>query len=148
MAKSKKKKKDKDKKKKKKQKNLYTPSFDDVLEYQYTSLMDEIQHYQSELKRADRKAKKKALKHFSGKGFYPYEYEVAARRRVLEDMEGTNFLDRLLKCYREMQPIIRIISRLVAALIVAILSVSQVKKYINKNTMRKLETIYKFAMGM
>lgn len=136
------------KKGKKKKNSVANYTMDDMLNYQYLSLVDEINHYQAEIKRADKKGKKKALKAFNGKGFYPYEYELAARERVVNEMEGSGFIDRILKCFQEMAPIIQLISRLVAALVVAILSISQIKGRINKNTLKKLQNIYEFAMSV
>ena len=63
-------------------------------------------------------------------------------------MENTGFIDRIIKCFDEISPIVKLISRLVAALIVAILSVSQIKGRINKNTLNKLQNIYEFAMSV
>ena len=124
------------KKKSKKKKGNLTYNMDDMLNYQYLSLVNE------------KKGKKKALENFNGKGFYPYEYQLSARERVVSEMENTGFIDRIIKCFDEISPIVKLISRLVAALIVAILSVSQIKGRINKNTLNKLQNIYEFAMSV
>lgn len=134
----------KKKAKKKKQKNQ--PTMDDLLDYQYVSIVDEIEHYQAEIKRADRKAKKRAMKAFTGKGFYPYEYQLAARERVINEMEDSNILDKCIRIFRELKPIVKIISRLVASLIVSILSLSMIRSKIKKPTLKKLQLVYELAM--
>lgn len=137
--------KNKAKHKKKKKSQI---SFDDMLNVQYTTLVDEIEYYQAELKRADKKAKKKALKVFDGNNFYPYEYQIAARERVIQEMEGASIFDRIIRFFHEMTPVLKIFSRLVAALVITILSVSQIKARISKKTLRKLNTIYDLAMSL
>lgn len=133
-------------KKKKAKKQEY--SMDDILDYQYTSLIDEIEQYQAEIKRADKKAKKKAMKKFKGNGFYPYEYQLAARERVINEMEGSNILDKCIRLFNEMKPIIKIISRLIASLIVSILSISLIKSRIKPGTLKKLQAVYEMSMSI
>lgn len=138
----------KQKKKNKKKGSQVEVSFDDMLNVQYTTLVDEIEYYQAELKRADKKAKKKAMKAFDGKNFYPYEYQLAARERVIQEMEGSSLFDRIIRFFHEMAPVIKIFGRLVAALVVTILSVSQIKSRISKKTLKKLNTVYNLAMSL
>ena len=119
---------------------------DMALDYQYANLIDEIEIYQAEIKRADRKAKKKMSKKFNGKGFYPYEYQLEAREHVIHEMSDANFFDRALKCIQELIPVAIIIARLVASLIIAILSVTQIQGRIKPETLTKMKSVYNIAM--
>ena len=123
---------------------LYT--MDMSLDYQYANLIDEIELYQAEIRRADKKAKKKMSKKFNGKGFYPYEYQLEAREHVIHEMSDASFFDRVLKCIQELVPVAIIIARLVASLIIAILSVSQIQGRIKPDTLNKMKNVYNIAM--
>lgn len=122
------------------------PTMDDMLDYQYMSVVDEIKYYQAELERADKKAKKKAMKKFKGDKFYPFEYQLAAREQVITEMEGSSLLDKCVRIFHEIKPIVKMISRLIASLIVAILKISAIKGRIKKPTLAKLESVYTLAM--
>ena len=123
-------------------------NMDIVLDANYAQMMDEIEMYQAEIRRADRKSKKKMQKKFNGKGFYPYEYQLNAREHVVQEMVDANFLDRCMKLFQEIVPIVKIIARLVAALILSILSVTQVNGRISKETLSKLSAVYNLAMSV
>lgn len=136
------------KKKKGKKKNngiLYT--VDMSLNSQYEGIKDEIEFLQEELKRADKKGKKKAKKKMKKGGFYPYQYEIEAREKVLKKMEKTDLLNRTQTCLNELKPICIIIARLIAALILAILSIDAVKSVIKPETLSKMSKVYEIAMS-
>lgn len=121
-------------------------NIDMTLDYQYANLIDEIEIYQAEIARADKKAKKKMSSKFNGKGFYPYEYQLTAREHVIHEMNDANFFDRVMKCIQELVPVAIIIARLVASLIIAILSISQVQGKIQPETLGKMKAVYNMAM--
>lgn len=136
------------KKKKKVTDNFGFERMDNLLEYNYLNIIDEIEQYQADLKRADSKAKKKALKKFNGKGFFPYEYQLEAREKLIKIMENNNFLDRIGKIIKQLAPVVKIISRLVASLIISILSIVQIQAKIKPAMLNKLKTVYNVAMAV
>lgn len=63
-------------------------------------------------------------------------------------MEGNNFLERIMNVLNDIAPIVVIIARLVASIILAILSVSSVKVNIKPETLSKLQFVYGKAMAI
>ena len=137
------------KKKKKKSKDtgvLY--NVDLSLNSQYKGIKDEIEFLQYELKKAEKKSKKKAKKKMNKKNFYPYEYEMKARRSVIHEMEDSDLLHRTELCLRDLKPICIIIARLIAALILALLSIDAIKGMIRPETLNKMTWVYEMAMSI
>lgn len=115
----------------------------------YDDLVEEIQDMQYRLNIADQKARKKAKKHVKkGKEFCDYtKLRKQAREEVIGTMEGNNFLDRITKVLTDLSPIVILIARLVASLILAILSLDIVKVNIKPETLLKMKGVYEKAMS-
>lgn len=116
----------------------------------YDDLIEEIQDMQYQLNLADQKARKKAKKHAkSGKEFCDYKkLRADTRKQVVQTMEGNNFLDRVNRVLNDIAPIIVLIGRLVASLILAILSLDIVKVNIKPETLQKMTSVYEHAMAL
>jgi hypothetical protein len=141
----------KKKKKGKKKKNIsMLKEIDSTLNGTYEELMQEIEMMQLKLNYADSKARKIAKK--KGKKnpkYYNYEkLRKEAREEIVKEMEGNNFLDRALNILNDVAPIITIIARLIASVILAILSITSVKVNIKPDTLNKMDTVYKKAMAI
>lgn len=137
----------KKKKKQKKEKLLY--EVDNSLNAQYMGLKDEIEYLQMEWDRTRAKCKKKAKKKMKKNGgFYPYEYELKERKKLIKKMEDSNLFSRTELCLEDLRPICLIIARLIAALIVAILSIDAIKLYLKPETMEKMTRVYELAMSV
>lgn len=137
----------KKKKKQKKEKLLY--EVDNSLNAQYMGLKDEIEYLQMEWDRTRAKCKKKAKKKMKKNGgFYPYEYELKERKKLIKKMEDSNLFSRTESCLEDLRPICLIIARLIAALIVAILSIDAIKLYLKPETMEKMTRVYELAMSV
>ena len=137
----------KKKKKQKKEKLLY--EVDNSLNAQYMGLKDEIEYLQMEWDRTRAKCKKKAKKKMKKNGgFYPYEYEMKERKKLIKKMEDSNLFSRTESCLEDLRPICLIIARLIAALIVAILSIDAIKLYLKPETMDKMTRVYELAMSV
>ena len=137
-------------KKKKKNKGNNTGILYNVdlsLNSQYEGIKDEIEFLQMELKESDKKSKKKSKKKMKKKGFYPYENEIKSRKKVIKQMEDSDLLDRTESCLEQLKPICIIIARLIAALILAILSIDAIKSCIRPDTLEKMTNVYKIAMS-
>ena len=83
----------------------------------------------------------KMQKKFNGKGFYPYEYQLNAREHVVQEMVDANFLDRCMKLFQEIVPIVKIIARLVAALILEILSDTSERENLERDLIQIISSI-------
>lgn len=139
------------KKKKNKKKNIsILHEVDTSLNGTYDDLMKEIEEMQLRLNYADSKARKLAKK--KGKKnpqFYNYDrLRKEEREKIISQMEGNNFLERIMNVLNDIAPIVVIIARLVASIILAILSVSSVKVNIKPETLSKLQFVYGKAMAI
>lgn len=130
---------------KKKQKDLLY-EFDQSLDQKYVGLLEEIQFMQEDIKREERKAKKKAYKRMKkGNTFYDPHVEIQVRERVIREMEGSNFFERVTRAIEDLRPICLVIARLVMSLIVAILSIDAVKYRIKPDTLKTMHSVYDLA---
>ena len=136
----------KNKKKKQKDNNILF-EVDMSLNSQYAGIKDELEYLQMEWDRARKKVKKKARKKAKKGQFYPYEEELKVRKQLVKQMEDSNLFERTEVCLSDFKPICLIIARLVAALIVAILSIDAIKFALNPETMKKMSRVYELAMS-
>lgn len=134
-------------KKKKNKKKL--KKFDTKLNMKYSDLVKEINDMQKYLNKVDKKAKKKAKKKSNGdynlyKKIYKNDVSRAkARRKVMED---ETFFDNLERTIKDVEPAAKFISRIIAGLIVTILSISFVQLNISPQQMETLDNIYRISM--
>ena len=144
----------KNKKNKKQQRSLILLSeIDTSMDKTYDSLFEEIQEIQLKLNIADAKAMEKQRKKMirQDMGVIPYyvsKDKVKAREKVLKQMEQTDFLGRVEVSLKKIAPCIVLLARLVAALIITILSVEPIKRLIKPMMLEKLNTVYKIAMAI
>ena len=119
----------------------------------YDTLIEEIQEMQLRINIADAKAMEKQRKKMirQDMGVIPYyvsKDRVKARERELKRMEETKFLDRIEDTFKNLVPCVILIARLVAALIIALLSVEPIKRIISPVMLNKLNSVYKLAMSI
>ena len=132
-------------KKKKKEPDILF-EFDKALDQKYMDLLEEIQFMQADIKREERKAKKKAIKKMKkGNNFYDARMEVKVREDIIRKMEGDNFFDRVTKAIEDVRPICLVIAKLVMSLIVTILSIDAVKYRVKPETLNTMHSIYTLA---
>lgn len=130
---------------KKKDENLLY-EFDKSLDQKYVGLLEEIQFMQADIKREERKAKKKATKKMrKGNTFYDPRGEVHVREQIIREMEGGDFFDRVIQAINDVRPICIIIARLVMSLIISILSIDSVKYRIKPDTLNRMHSVYDVA---
>ena len=133
------------KKHKKEEPILYR--IDNSLDSKYESLLKEIEVMKADIVRADKKGKKQAKKKLKKQNdFYQFSYEIKKRKEVVEKMERKNLFDKSEEAIQGIRPICILIARLVAALIIAILSIDLIKKYISPKTLGRLTSLYNLAM--
>lgn len=123
---------------------------DKSLDTSYQNLLEEIQDYQMEIYIADQRARKKARKKLQKDPYYfnNNKERFKERRKVIQKMESGNFFDRIENFIKELTPIVIVISRLVASLILSILSLDMVKTRINPRTLGKLKDVYELATSI
>lgn len=122
---------------------------DKTLNGTYDNIMEEIKDMQLKLYMADEKAIKKVKKGKKRRNQYDIEkVRRETRKELVKSMEGNNFLDRTMKILKELSPIIVVIGRLVASLILAILSIDAVKVWIKPETLSKMNIVYQKAMAI
>lgn len=133
------------KKNKKKLKNI-----DKNLNIKYDELIREIDGMQKYLNKVDKKARKKAKKKANGdKDLYKrlYKNDISrAKARCKMVKENETFFDNLDSTIKEVEPTAKIVSRIIAALIVSILSIEVVKVNISPEQLDVLDKIYNISM--
>ena len=137
------------KKKKKKNREISVlEEVDKVLNSTYEELKKEIEEFQIRINIADQEAKKKAKKAMKKKN---QVYDITAiqknvRNEIVKEIEGNNFLDRCVAFLQDMGPILTVITRLIASLILSIMSLTCVKVRIKPETYEKFKNVYDIAM--
>ena len=120
----------------------------------YKNIIKDIKVMHEELYTEDMKAKKRAKKKAKGdkkkeKYYYHNDYERKMKRlQKIKELEGSDLFDRVLYNMDGTASIVKIISRLVAALILAILSIEGMRYAIDDNTMRKMARVYEMSMNI
>lgn len=143
------------KKKKKKSNENYIPYLKDLdkdMDKKHKEIIREIQDMQDRINLADVKATKKIKKKLrKDMGVVPYYMcpeRVTARESVLKDMERTQFLDRIEAVLIGLVPIIVLIARLVANLILSIFAFDPIRNILKPDTIKRLDHIYDIAMAI
>lgn len=135
------------KKKKDKANGVFLKDIDKSINKSYDGIIEEISMYQSMLKTYDRKALKKARKRSSIRKGITYDMlRREGRMNILRDIEDSNILARIQNIFNDLVPIVILIARLVASLILSILSIPAVKVHISEGTLTLLTSIYQKAM--
>lgn len=135
------------KKKKDKANGVFLKDIDKSINKSYDDIIEEISMYQSMLKTYDRKALKKARKRSSIRKGITYDMlRREGRMNILRDIEDSNILARIQNIFNDLVPVVILIARLVASLILSILSIPAVKVHISEGTLALLTSIYQKAM--
>lgn len=135
------------KKKKNRTDGVFLKDIDRSINKSYDGIIEEISMYQSMLKTYDRKALKKARKRSSIRKGITYDMlRREGRMNILRDIEDSNILARIQNIFNDLVPVVILIARLVASLILSILSIPAVKVHISEGTLALLTSIYQKAM--
>lgn len=136
--------------KKKKKSISILNEVDKKLDHTYDNIIEEIEEMQLQLYLADQEARKKAKKKIKkDPNYFSTSTErIEARKKVLTKIEGNNLLTKIENLFKDIIPIVVIISRLVASLILAILSIDKVKLFIKPDTLNKMTSVYKTAISI
>lgn len=120
---------------------------DKTLDTDRDKIIKEIEDLHNQLSQVDILLYKKGRKRNSAKYLKQVEEKKKAIRvDIISKMEGTNLLERIISIISDISPIVVLIARLVAALILAVLSIPSVKVLIKPKTLRLLNNIYDKSM--
>lgn len=120
---------------------------DKTLDTDRDKIIKEIEDLHNQLSQVDILLYKKGRKRNSAKYLKQVEEKKKAIRvDIINKMEGTNLLERIISIISDISPIVVLIARLVAALILAVLSIPSVKVLIKPKTLRLLNNIYDKSM--
>lgn len=123
-------------------------SFNENLEKTYQRVLTQIQLMQEDIKRSERKARKKAKKKMDGNpSFYKNNCALEARKKVLTEIESDNgsFFDVVIRAIQDAKGICILIARMVSILIVSLLSMDSFIAFIKPQTLEKIKGIYAIA---
>lgn len=139
----------KGKKKKKKKEFSIINEIDRNLISQFDEMVDDIETYQYQMYLADKKANRKNKKKKKKKenGFYDVDDKIKVRKKIVKDMEEKDYLSKFTEILKDIGPIVVIMGRLIAALILAILSIDSVKRTIKPETLAKMERVFCMAIS-
>lgn len=146
------KKKKKNKKKVDKSVNMMR-AIDKTMNKNYQSLIDEIEYYQKKLDKYDKKAiekqKKKLVKQKMGVvPYYVSKDRLKIRQEMIEEMEKNDLIERVQTTFTSVIPIVTVIARLVAALILSIFSFEPICHCIKPETFTRMKKVYDVAMAI
>ena len=146
------KKKKKNKKKVDKSVNMMK-AIDKTMNKNYQSLIDEIEYYQKKLDKYDKKAiekqKKKLVKQKMGVvPYYVSKDRLKIRQEMISEMEKNDLIERVQTTFTSVIPIVTVIARLVAALILSIFSFEPICHCIKPETFTKMKKVYDVAMAI
>lgn len=117
---------------------------------QYSSIKEDIERFQYQLMLADKKTRKKYKKAMrTGKRFDLYDCDsVKTRKKIIKEMEQENFLTRIIKICEDFSPVLKLLGRCLALLLVAVLSFDSVKLRVNGETLTKMDKLFNMVMSI
>ena len=134
-------------KKKDKKKSTIISMVDSSLNSKKDTIIKEIEDLQNSLSQVDIALYKKGKKKNNPKWTKAVEEKKRAIRvEIVKKMEGSNLLDRIISIITSVAPIVVLVARLIAALILSILSIPSVKVMIKPKTLKTLNMVYDKAM--
>lgn len=134
-------------KKKNKKKSTIISMVDSSLNSKKDTIIKEIEDLQNSLSQVDIALYKKGKKKNNPKWTKTVEEKKRAIRvEIVQKMEGSNLLDRIISIITSVAPIVVLVARLIAALILSILSIPSVKVMIKPKTLKTLNMVYDKAM--
>lgn len=124
-------------------------SFHTKLDKQYQEIVGDIEDIQYKIYEADKKKQKKQKKKMK-KGKVSFYEPKSKKIRIwaVGEITGDKFFNTIKQLLQDLKPIFVIISKMVMALIVSILSLDIVKEKISKTSMERLDTLYKLCAAV
>lgn len=110
--------------------------------------ISEIQDMQLTLYEVDKRANRKKRKSINKKEkkFLEETEALKARQKMAKNWEKTGFLDNMMNLLNNVVPIVKTLAKMLAALIIAFLSIESIQNKISPNTLNKVTRLFNFAM--
>lgn len=123
---------------------------DKSLDQSWDSLKEEIEEMQIRIAIADREADRKMRKQLKKNPnmIVNNKKKISIRNQILNEMEESSFLDRVVEAVKIITPAIVVVARLVATLIQMILSVEPIRRMISPGLLSKLQRVYEICAGL
>lgn len=143
-------------KKKKKQKRIYEKEVlserdqKKALDKKFNKALKEIEDAQLFLFEADKEANRRRRKAINKReSYYLNEMsDIKARRKLSKKWKKTGFLDTLMELLEMVIPIVKLLAKMVCALINSFLSVEGIKENISIKTLNKISKVFDIAMAI
>jgi len=120
--------------------------FHTELEKQYQEIIGDIEDIQYKIYEADKKKVKKQKKKMKkGKITFYEPKSKKARVWAVDRLTGDSFFNTIKNILIDLKPIVVIISKMIMALIVSILSLDVIKQKISNTSLRRIDTLYKLC---
>lgn len=122
---------------------------DTALNKQFEEIVRDIEELQFQIDKADRKKAKKAKKKMKkGKVMFYDPKSKKARIRAANHITSEEVFGSIMNFLRDTKPIVVLLARLVAAIILAILSLDVVKRHISKQALGRMREMFDACVGI
>lgn len=123
--------------------------FHSELDKQYQEIVGDIEDIQYKIYLADKKKQKKQKKKMK-KGQISFYEPKSKKARVwaVGELTGEKMFTTIRQLLQDVKPIVIIISKMIMALIVSILSLDIIKQKISTKALEKINTIYKMCAAV
>jgi phage-related tail protein len=123
--------------------------FDSKIDSQYQEIVGDIEDIQYQIYEADKKKMKKQKKKMKkGKICFYEPKSKKVRLWAVDKISSGDLFGKIKKVLSDLHPIVKIIARLVATLIVSILSLDSVKRAISTSALNKMDSLYKLCLAV
>ena len=117
---------------------------------EFKHVLNEIESMQIALCEADKKANRKNRKKINKKESEIYDnfQAIKCRKKMAKKWKKTGFLDNLIELLQMVAPLVKILAKAVAVLIISFLSIDAIKSTIGGGTLHKLTKVFDIAMSV
>lgn len=122
---------------------------DTSLNKQFEEIVRDIEEVQFQIEKADKKKAKKAKKKMKkGKVMFYDPMSKKARVEAANHITSEEVFGSIMNFLRDTKPIIVLLARLVAAIILAILSLDVVKRHISRQALDRMREMFLACVGI
>ena len=133
----------------KEKKHSIMDGIDTSLGKQFEEVVRDIEEIQFQIEKADRKKAKKAKKKMKkGRITFYDPKSKKARIKAANRITSEEVFGSIMNFLRDAKPIVILLARLVAAIIIAILSLDVVKRHISKDALAKMREMFCACVGI
>lgn len=110
----------------------------------------EIEDYQMRLYESDKRNRKKSRRKINQEeaSYYKEMEAIRTRKKLCNKWENSGFLENILAQLQQMVPMVKLLAKAVASLILTFLSFDAIRSIIKPGTLNLLTTIFDIAVAM